>query len=143
MRKTTKIRFCQIPKRTNTTTLKKNGKPIHLDEILDVYTDIIKNPYLIDALEKEGIAKKVLIRGSDDKNVYVYTVSLKQFNLLNIPEIIISLKEHTNCETVEELNEIVTAVLGMQYILHSKTQFEVDIVVLEGNASEYTKEDIE
>lgn len=136
-RKTTKVRFCQLPKGVSTTTLTWSmSVKISESDLVDVYVDVIKNPHLLRILIELDMAVPITINGVDDKSKDIYIVKLNQsdkkppINLSAMTKIIVGTG---NVDSPEELRECIKDIMGIEYILGLKSQFGVDVVVLEGN----------
>ena len=135
MRKTTKIRFCKVPKGTNRVSLMRNGRPIEVDDLEDVFTDSVKSPTLLCVLQKNQLIRTGIVKGNDGENVPVHIISSGKLVSMSTGELFETLSSDTTDDTsMEELERNATAILGIRYILQQANQFGVDVVVIEGNS---------
>ena len=139
MRKTTTIRFCQLPKGTKSGTLTKpSGKPIHDESILDIFVDNVSNPYLLYVMICADLIRKVEVC-TDDKPKEVYVVKKMAMDHITIEDLIKVIIRYGAVKSDHKMMETIMCIMGIQYILSTKKQFEVDTVIIEGNTAKDLK----
>ena len=81
LKKTTKVIYCQLPKGTSSTTFKrKSGSLIKDIDIMDIYEDVVTEPYLPYILQALGMLNTVSIVDEDNQPMEIYTVPCKNYD---------------------------------------------------------------
>lgn len=141
LKKTTKVLFCQLPKGTSSTTLKRqNGDTLKDVDILEIFEDSVSEPFLPYILFQLGMLKKVTIanEGNLPKTVYVVT-GIKKYSDIDAAVIERVVRENVDVDNADIIGEVVTTIIGIQYLIKSKKRFEFDVVMIEGNSLEELK----
>lgn len=140
MRKTTKIRFCQLPKGTRSGTLTKpNGKPIKEESIMDIFVDNISNPYLLHVMMIADMVRKVEVVDTEDKMKEVCVIKKITMDNITIEDLLHIVRKYGMIKSDHNILETIMCIMGIQYILSTKKQFEVDTVIVEGNTAKDLK----
>lgn len=146
MKKSTKIRFCTIPKYTDCKILKCRGKNIWDTDIVDKITDDISNPYIQIALEGLGWINKVEVLTRDStvtKPVYIVV----QRDLLDMSYDVVAdvllrtIPSTQGVISTINVSEIFEVVYGIQYMLSIKSKLGIDVCIIDGNTFDDCREE--
>lgn len=145
MKKSTKIRFCTVPKGTDCKILRCKGKAIWNTDITDKIVDEISNPYIQIALESLGWLNRVDILSEETVTTSVYVVTQRDIMDMSY-DIIMDVLIHaipytTSAVTPTEIAEMFEIVYGIQYMLSIKSQLGIDVCIVEGNTIDDLREE--
>lgn len=139
LRKTTKLKYCSVPKGTNTTTLQLRGKPLHAADVMDIFVDSVNSPRLMYILDKMDLIKTVklcdCVHGGSSAMTDTIHIVLRN-DYLSVDKVMRAVNQYGGEEELNQFDHIVKTIIGLNYILANRSVFEVDVCVIEGNTAE-------
>lgn len=142
LRKTTRLVYCQLPNGASATTFKRaSGATLQEFDFMDIYVDVVWDAYFPYMLYRLDMLREVDILDEDKNKRSIYVVVCKDYNRMDYNEMQKVVEEESGTTDPDIVKNLMMTIVGMQYVLHTRTQFEVNVIVVEGNSLEAIAKD--